>query len=453
MPAPPPPQPKATHLDFPEVTVAGALERPTASALEARGPSKNAKVAKKVEVMAEPPATQELEPERQQAELAHLAALQKAMAERELLSRQEAALDRSTADRRQAGQGAVLGALTGGGPVEKPRPRPVPPPSAVSNPVDELVHQLASANAAFNTPERMVLDEAQTIQLLLSPVHSQEALAGMVRGAGPKVTVQVRYNHRMRASLQVDPKDPDANAFLIEALSPGEQAVSGEEVTSWTWKVTPKAPGTHYLTLDLSVLLDLDHAPVPRSIKQINRTIEIQVRPRRWGQWWIPGLLAAGGLVGGVVLVRRRRTGTPVRVRSAPDPHLFISYARRDSARVVPLVEGLDRLGYRVWMDQTGIEGATLWSQEIVENMRAARVVLVFASKASFASEFVSREILLASEERKPILPLYLEEVEIPSTIRLQLTGIQHLLLHPGREEEDLGAIARALSRLGVEAH
>ena len=44
---------------------------------------------------------------------------------------------------------------------------------------------------------------------------------------------------------------------------------------------------------------------------------------------------------------------------------VFISYASEDRERILDLVERLRGAGVSVWIDQMGIEGATMWSQEI----------------------------------------------------------------------------------------
>ena len=45
---------------------------------------------------------------------------------------------------------------------------------------------------------------------------------------------------------------------------------------------------------------------------------------------------------------------------------VFISYASQDRERIIDLVKRLDAAGVSVWIDQMSIEGATMWSQEIV---------------------------------------------------------------------------------------
>ena len=49
---------------------------------------------------------------------------------------------------------------------------------------------------------------------------------------------------------------------------------------------------------------------------------------------------------------------------------VFISYASQNRDRILDLVERLRGAGVSVWIDQMGIEGAAMWSQEIVAAIR-----------------------------------------------------------------------------------
>lgn len=137
------------------------------------------------------------------------------------------------------------------------------------------------------------------------------------------------------------------------------------------------------------------------------------------------------------------------------DPaEVFISYARSDAERVYPLVDRLRDAGATVWIDRgsdgaAGIDGAVLWGQEIVAAIERARVLVLMASPASFASPNVIKEVVLASENRKPILPLYLEPATTPPALRYPLAGIQHVELHLGAEGA-LRSALKALDRHGV---
>ncbi len=55
-------------------------------------------------------------------------------------------------------------------------------------------------------------------------------------------------------------------------------------------------------------------------------------------------------------------------------PDVFISYSRENQQEVIRLVEYLRDKGLTVWMDESDIHGATLWTKEIVEAIRALLV-------------------------------------------------------------------------------
>jgi TolB-like protein/Tfp pilus assembly protein PilF len=117
---------------------------------------------------------------------------------------------------------------------------------------------------------------------------------------------------------------------------------------------------------------------------------------------------------------------------------------------VAKLVEGLQQAGVSVWIDMDGIEVAAMWSREIVSAIRECKVLLLSISTHSTESENVVKELALASERKKPIIPIYLEPAEIPETMEYQLAGIQRVEFFEGREDLALQAVIRALSKLGV---
>jgi TolB-like protein/Flp pilus assembly protein TadD len=65
-------------------------------------------------------------------------------------------------------------------------------------------------------------------------------------------------------------------------------------------------------------------------------------------------------------------------------------------------------------------------------------------SQSSVISSAVAREISLASESQKSILPIEIEDVQLPNEIRYQLAGIQRAQI------DDHEAIVRALTKLGL---
>ncbi len=123
-------------------------------------------------------------------------------------------------------------------------------------------------------------------------------------------------------------------------------------------------------------------------------------------------------------------------------PDIFISYSRKDSAQALGLADRLRASGMDVWIDQHGIEAATAWSKEIVDAIDTANVFILLLSASSIGSVNVVRELAIASESDKPILPIELESVVLPSEFKYQLSGVQRA------HYSDFAGILRAVTRL-----
>ncbi|MFP4390126.1 MAG: toll/interleukin-1 receptor domain-containing protein [Desulfococcaceae bacterium] len=129
---------------------------------------------------------------------------------------------------------------------------------------------------------------------------------------------------------------------------------------------------------------------------------------------------------------------------------VFISYASKDREKVHAFVELLRSAGVSVWMDESGIDGAAYWSKEIVLAIKNAKAGILMVSASSMASDNVGREVHLLYKNNKKILPLYLENVEIPDELEYELARIQHLRLFQGEPRDLFWAILHALKNLDV---
>jgi tetratricopeptide (TPR) repeat protein len=133
-------------------------------------------------------------------------------------------------------------------------------------------------------------------------------------------------------------------------------------------------------------------------------------------------------------------------------PEIFASYSREDQAQVFPIVDKLRERGLNIWIDQEGIHGAKLWSQEIVNAIDNSKVFILFASTKAFLSKNVTKELALASESDKHILPIFIEDAEIPAAMKYQLAGIQHLVHEQGQTEQTADNILRTLGNLDIQS-
>ena len=106
--------------------------------------------------------------------------------------------------------------------------------------------------------------------------------------------------------------------------------------------------------------------------------------------------------------------------------------------------------GLNVWMDETDIHGATMWTEEIVEAIHGCTLFILAISRHSTGSKNVVKELALASEREKKILPLYLEESQIPKNMEYQLAGIQNIALYTLDKTKAYEFVHQTIRRLGV---
>lgn len=129
---------------------------------------------------------------------------------------------------------------------------------------------------------------------------------------------------------------------------------------------------------------------------------------------------------------------------------IFLSYSRGDVHQADEWVGNLERFGYRVWIDRAGIRGGQQWNETIVRSIREAQALLLLLSPNSARSDNVRREIDLATEGRKRIIPIEIQATTIPDKLQYQLAGVQ--LIQTWRNPRSgLPLVLAALKQAGVE--
>ena len=78
-------------------------------------------------------------------------------------------------------------------------------------------------------------------------------------------------------------------------------------------------------------------------------------------------------------------------------------------------------------------------------------VLFHFGQFAEFLSSHnVVKEVSLASEQRKPVIPVFIEQVDVPQSLQYQLAGLQRVEYSDLHHEDSMQRIAEALAKLGV---
>ena len=109
----------------------------------------------------------------------------------------------------------------------------------------------------------------------------------------------------------------------------------------------------------------------------------------------------------------------------AEAPVLFISYDTADKPHATDLRRLLTEHGYRVWMAPEDIRGSTPWPEQILKGIDGAALLVVLISSGSNQSSHVAREVSIAVDHGKPVLPIRIEEVAISGTLQYLLGLVQ----------------------------
>jgi len=105
---------------------------------------------------------------------------------------------------------------------------------------------------------------------------------------------------------------------------------------------------------------------------------------------------------------------------------VFISYSRKNLDFVERLASDLQAEGLDVWYDLSHLEGGMQWAPEIQSAIQQSQYFIFVLSPDSVNSTWVQREYLYAEKLKLNIIPLMLQECDIPLwSMHLQYIDIQ----------------------------
>lgn len=118
----------------------------------------------------------------------------------------------------------------------------------------------------------------------------------------------------------------------------------------------------------------------------------------------------------------------------ASGPYVFISYAKSDKALIYDQLATLDGMGVRVWWDE-GLQFGREFERELAERIAASEAVMMFLTPQAVASDWVSREMKLATHYKKLILPVELSRTLMPPEFLFLIGSKQRLQWFELRED------------------
>lgn len=108
------------------------------------------------------------------------------------------------------------------------------------------------------------------------------------------------------------------------------------------------------------------------------------------------------------------------------EPYMFISYCHKDQEIVYPLLEWMVQKGYRLWYDN-GNHGGDNWVENIANHLEESQVMVAFISEASSLSHNCNSEITYGLKCRKRVIPVLLEDADLPKGLKMQLSYLHYL--------------------------
>ena len=129
------------------------------------------------------------------------------------------------------------------------------------------------------------------------------------------------------------------------------------------------------------------------------------------------------------------------------EKYIFVSYAHKDTDTVIPIIDTLQKDGYRIWYD-SGIEAGSEWPENIERHLKNSDCVMVCMSPSAIGSQNCRNEINLACSLDKKMLVVYLEETELIMGMNLQLNSKQSVFRYKHNSDEEFYADLKKASIL-----
>lgn len=122
---------------------------------------------------------------------------------------------------------------------------------------------------------------------------------------------------------------------------------------------------------------------------------------------------------------------------------IFVSHSHTDNEWCRVFVGALGAVGYDVWYDETGLQGADEWVRSLEREIEARDILLLVLTPDAMGSSWVRRELDLAMATHRVILPIMVRLTERTGFLRT----IQHI---NAVDQDELGAARLTIAALEV---
>jgi hypothetical protein len=116
------------------------------------------------------------------------------------------------------------------------------------------------------------------------------------------------------------------------------------------------------------------------------------------------------------------------------DFFLFVSHVTEDRAAASQIVEELERRGVRCWIAPRNVQPGKPFDDDIADAIESCRAMLLIFSSQCNESEYIRREITVAGNSNKLIIPFRIENVEPKRGLSVRLANLHWIDAFVARE-------------------
>ena len=109
---------------------------------------------------------------------------------------------------------------------------------------------------------------------------------------------------------------------------------------------------------------------------------------------------------------------------TTPDFFLFVSHVSNDQSAAMDIVGELERRGVPCWIAPRNIRPGKPFDDEIAEAIDGSRAMLLIFSEQCNESEYIRREVTVAGEAGKVIIPFRIDNAHPRKGLRVRLTDL-----------------------------
>jgi hypothetical protein len=106
------------------------------------------------------------------------------------------------------------------------------------------------------------------------------------------------------------------------------------------------------------------------------------------------------------------------------DPFLFVSHVSEDRAAALEIVDELERRGVKCWIAPRNVGPGSRFDDEIADALDSCRAMLLIFSERCNESEYIHRELTVAGESHKLIIPFRIEDAHPKRGLRVRLSDL-----------------------------